>query len=226
MTNNLSSQTTRKNGILDRLGHARALELSQSVRLTAADVVAMTFAQMKSLRAQGIWKLILDTDVSLDGENALSNAEFLAIICMLRDATRLGLRVDWRLGDVPEYVLPHLCHLTPPDTSSSPDNDLLSRPQPFSFGQFFWKKGPDFAIVIDRRIPGKNHKFVISGEDALTTFLRLADGRPHIGTADLDRESMETLERAGIVLRLGTRSIIVPYRLSHPPVPSYAIENI
>ena len=157
---------------------------------------------MSALAAAGVAAL------DIAGTTAVDAAALPAWIELNKAALRHGLPLAWS-GQLPAAVRQQLLHLVP------------ARDQPdwrrrWSYGMLGWRKGPDFAYVVDSR----------SGVRQFTLALPVLAGLfgPDLDqparVADADRETLDELTAAGLALAAGEASVWLPYRTSRWPVSS------
>jgi hypothetical protein len=146
---------------------------------------------------------------------------FLAWIETLRDMTACAVPAEWTAGAGLEALAPLLFHIVPPLNSGPPEMERwrsLHR-----YGMCFWRGGPDFITLTDRRIESDAHQYVLDTADYIEVFSAAATVTPRERLAGLGPEALEELEAGKLILSIEGWSLALPFRMRHWPVPFTAI---
>ncbi len=173
--------------------------------------------QLTALQHEGIRTLEIDQPILVSGDDARAAISFLRF---LRDAASAGLRVIWRgdlrLDGIDDALV---AHLSPPE--GRPDHSTWrSRHR---FGLFYWRRGPDFILVRDRRRQEMGARLTIEGAGDLEAFSRLLPGCRLIDLSPDLRTSAGALVASGVGVQAGGWATILQTRLPTWPIPYTAV---
>lgn len=175
-----------------------------------------------SLVARKAWNVAVRPEMHL-GRAPLGTARFVAL---LRAALSDGVRLDWR-GCTTPGLSPGLCHLTPPSSvcSHNEDGQLETWIAAHRYGMFFWRQGPGFVVIKDQRPEGAPARFVIGDQPFLDVFHRalVPTAREELAVAPAAEAALTRLVSEGIVLETGPLVIALPYRMRRWPIPAFSV---
>ena len=175
------------------LDPARTVNLAQGLWPSDADL-----AQMKST---GIFDLVANGEIRIESAAAEASLSFLRF---LRDASSRLLHVRWQGSfDAWSETFTYL---------AAPGVDAWDGRH---YGTYYWRQGPDFVLVTDRRY-GQYHQFELDGEQR-RLFLRLMEVTRLLDLTPADRVIAANLTELGLVLRLSDYLLTLPTRMRHWP---------
>ncbi len=143
----------------------------------------------------------------------------LAVLGLLTEATARLVPLEWELAGQPPWPLRTLVHLQPPSEGADPASRQFAATwrESFRFGLCSYRRGPGFAVIRDHRPAGQRLRIRV--RDPWTdVFDRLVSDT----TAPADEagtQLLDELTETGLVLRLGPRHHMLPFRLRRWPVP-------
>jgi hypothetical protein len=143
-------------------------------------------------------------------------------IGFLRECTSMGVPVHWNATAIDVDIRPSLRHLHPPASirAESRRTDLAAWTAQFRFGAFYFRRGPGFVIVIDTRLESDAHRYVVDDDRLVQAFAAgLWPQDEQVNSPD----SISLLEGEGLMITLGTVSVILPYRIGRWPIPYNSI---
>jgi hypothetical protein len=146
---------------------------------------------------------------------------FLAWLETLRDMTACAVPVEWSARPEMATLAPLLFHIVPPQNPGPPEIERWRKVH--RYGTCFWRSGPDFITVTDRRDEALAHQFVLDTPAYVEVFSAaetvIARGR----LVQLDGEALQELEASNLILTIDGWSLALPFRMRHWPVPFTAI---
>lgn len=156
--------------------------------------------------------------------STLSEDAIVRVIASLRECSSIGAQVGWSLILEADQVglVPKLDHLPPPDsitvrgTGSPPVNEWRSSR---SFGLLYFRKGPKFLSVVDRR-SGATDRIVLDDPTVIDVFLRGLEGFTWPDVAETARASAAArdLVDRGMIMRVGNRGVTLPVHMRSWPI--------
>ncbi|MFJ9847083.1 DUF5825 family protein [Kitasatospora sp. NPDC101155] len=158
---------------------------------------------------------------------------------LLRECQSHVLPVQWSLlPDDPvlrdpsaaDFALHHLHHLPPPADASGHPADPAARPAPLSdwrsaygYGRFYYRQGPGFLQVRDRRDPDASARFALDHPDLVATFLACLTPTALDDLSGTGREAVSVLASEGLVLVTRGWAVTLPPRIRHWTVPDTGV---
>nr|AYM53987.1 hypothetical protein [Pyxidicoccus sp.] len=183
-----------------------------------------TDAQLARLLALGCVELRVPWVMELGEQRAEQSAHFIRL---LRDCTSHRLRVRWRGAAPPSTAPGMLYHLEPPEGGGVPALDEAARQwrQAHAYGRCYWRAGPGFMLVKDRREGRGAAQFLLDDAATRSMFEALAVPRlaESLGTEPEVRKALADLEEEALVLGLGPWRVALPFRMRCWPVPFIAV---
>jgi hypothetical protein len=153
------------------------------------------------------------------GCEAADACEQLRWLELIRDFTSCGVQVRWGAQHVDPDILPKLRHLAPPQVIESAAESVRAWRESHFFGMFYWRRGPGFATLVDKRDPELGSEFVLDDRHTYAVFSQARQTSPRSALEEINTEALERLESENIVLTLSGWSLTLPYRMTHWPVP-------
>ena len=152
-----------------------------------------------------------------------SPAEDLDLMLRLREATSRTVRLRWILGGLPCLPQRSHIHLVPPRGGLDPATDAYARgwQAGYRYGGYYYREGPGFVMVKDVRPGAEPRRLTIA--EGCEHFLAMAGARAVDDLGPAATGLLEVAEQEDLVVRLGDRLLVLPYRLRHWPVPYVAI---
>lgn len=146
---------------------------------------------------------------------------FLVWLETIRDMTACAVPVEWAAGTEMAALAPLLFHLVPPSSPGPPAiEDWRAKHR---YGTCFWRSGPGFITITDRRDEADAHQYVLDTPDYVEIFSTAETVTRREQLAALGNEALEELERSGLILSIEGSSLALPFRMRHWPVPFTAI---
>jgi Family of unknown function (DUF5825) len=162
------------------------------------------------------------SEVFLDGPVDLRDAGALEAIRFVRDCVAVGVQVRWSVSDPGGIDPASLTHLWPPDAFPGHD-ELLALWREFAFGVLFWRRGPSFAVVRDVRPAWSAAFYTLERDGTLQCFERLRVPTAVAQLPEDEREALESLREARLVLEIGAAAVALPYRIHKWPIPFMSV---
>lgn len=132
---------------------------------------------------------------------------------VVRNATARGMRVMWELRELPPSIaVGELSHLHPPRRVGG-DEAVAAWWEDFYLGRCCWRQGPGFVQIRDRR-DRRLVRFTVTEPDLIEAIRRLDRGE------SVPADAVGPLVEERLVLMLGERPWLVPYRAVRWPSPS------
>ncbi len=178
-------------------------------------------AALEEAACAGLSGLRLGTspiDISPDGDETRRTLKWLRL---LRDCTACGLLVDWQAGEGVRQLSPLLYHVTPPQCDE--DERLASWRNIHRFGIFYWRSGPEFISIIDRRNAAEADQFTLETAEHRLAFTEAENVVSRSVLFDRYGTALTELEQEGLILSVSGWSLTLPFRMRHWPVPYSAI---
>lgn len=164
-----------------------------------------------------------DLGTVLDVTDDAAAQETVAALAFVRDLTAYGLVVNWTIR-LPEGVplpLP-LGHLHPPEK-------VLGHPygaeiaevwrRKFYLGKCFWRQGPGFIEVRDRR-SARQVRITFDDPDCIAAIETMSHGAD---ISAVPRKVLSAFAGAGLIHSVGDRVWWVPYRVRRWPSPPLSV---
>lgn len=146
---------------------------------------------------------------------------FLAWLETIRDMTACAVPVQWTSGAGMAALAPLLSHIVPPSNPGPPQIEAWRKAH--RYGTCFWRSGPGFVTITDRRDETDSHQFVLETPDYLEVFTAAETVTDRERLAALGDEALRELEANRLILSLEGWSLALPFRMRHWPVPFTAI---
>ncbi|WP_129306040.1 DUF5825 family protein [Streptomyces sp. L2] len=137
----------------------------------------------------------------------------------LRECQGRALKVNWRAAGHPSYDTALLHHLQPPLEFPDLPAQLASWQSAYSYGLLYYRRGPEFCTLMDRRTSGTATRLTLDHPVLLATFRRLQEP---VSLDELDadeRQATELLTAERLVLVSGGWAVALPPRARRWPVP-------
>lgn len=179
--------------------------------MTASDLPALELTQIVQRRP---W------DIELVGRHTITpTVAGAAIVVLLRELQSVGLIVHWA-GGAAGVASEDLAHLSPPEAE---DNDLSVWRARHRYGLFYYRSGPNFVSIVDRRRSADANRYVIYDPDLLAVFHAGLAEDARIGSQNLNEDAVQTMREERIVIPFGGGLVTLPCRMRRWPVPFDAI---
>jgi hypothetical protein len=146
---------------------------------------------------------------------------FLAWLETLRDMTACAVPVEWQAGPEMAALAPLLFHIVPPQNPGPPTIDKWR--EAHRYGTCFWRSGPGFITITDRRDEMDAHQFVLDTPDYVEVFSAAETVTARERLATLGGDALQELEANRLILTIEGWSLALPFRMRHWPVPFTAI---
>ncbi|NMO20399.1 hypothetical protein HPC49_33610 [Pyxidicoccus fallax] len=183
-----------------------------------------TDAQLARLVALGCVELRVPWVMELGEQRAEQSAHFVRL---LRDCTSHRLRVRWRGAARPPIASWTLYHLEPPESGGTPELDEAARRwrQAHAYGRCYWRAGPGFMLVKDRREGRSATQFLLDDAATRSVFEALSVPKrvESLDTEPEARKALADLQEEALVLELGPWRVALPFRMRCWPVPFIAV---
>ena len=177
-------------------------------------------AEIEAMCNQGLAAARLTGSLTMPAD-AAGAQHFLSWVACLRDLTASAVPAEWQAEPDLAPLAAALRHISPPVTAAPAAFEewrALHR-----YGICFWRSGPGFATITDRRSDGAAHQYILDTPDYLDAFIRAEKVVLRDELAAGSAEALEALEADNLVLSLYGWSLALPFRMRHWPVPFTAI---
>jgi Family of unknown function (DUF5825) len=159
-------------------------------------------------------------EVRITGHHVLSLSDAsVPLLILLRELQSVGANVRWH-GDVSDVDINDLVHLPPPERSPTASSPAVQwwrlRHQ---YGLFYYRQGPGFVSVVDRREPSEAQRYVVHDPAMLDVFRAGLGGEPaaqHESPAA--SAALLALRDERAVLAFGRLLLTLPCRIRRWPV--------
>jgi hypothetical protein len=146
----------------------------------------------------------------------------IPVLSFVRELTGYGVEVDWRArlaSDGPEWWV--FSHLFPPSVLEGPRGDevLAVWRTRYHVGRCFFRRGPGFLQIRDRRHAGLRRLTVSDGALVSAIDSLLADR----GADSMPDQAMSVFEKQRLVVRIGGGVWWAPYRLKRWALPAWEV---
>ncbi len=177
------------------------------------------------LRESGVHQVAITGEVTLTTHRGPAA---LAFVRFLREATSAGVWVSWSGLVAPDLDPGALSHLPPPLADSRPGQRTAGPAWRSSHeaGLCYYRVGPGFVQITDRRPGAAPHQAVLSSRPQLDVFTSYLVPGPVPESGEARSESGEArhavyraLIRDRFLLRIGDQAVTLPHRLLCRPVP-------
>jgi hypothetical protein len=170
---------------------------------------------VQELALSGDWSVRLPTV-------GVSDTDLLWLVAFLREVARWQLPVTWEiavLDDVRAEDLMHLaCPARCPEGTTAATFARWAHDDPY--GRLYWRMGPDFVEIRDRRpFRLKPVKVVIGG----SSFMEARSLLQGSVVADAITPLVMRLTEARMVMVVDGAAVPLPYRINGWPVPAYEV---
>lgn len=178
--------------------------------------------------ADGVRQVTLDQPVDLTASTATGAAEAVDGLAMVRELTSHGFAVRWslRMAGGPDCPVSSLQHLRPPTTltlTEAGDAEakaaLRTWTSAYYFDQCTYRRGPGFVQVRDRRT-GELNLITIDDPAYLAVLSALEFGAE---STEVDLDIARQFAAEGLVLKVDTLLLWLPYRLRRWPLPTMLV---
>ncbi|WP_369266073.1 DUF5825 family protein [Streptomyces harbinensis] len=169
--------------------------------------------------------VILDEPVRLGAEGRAT----AKVVRMLRECQAQALSVRWTLDAVepPSWgstaqdssILRSLYHLPPPAPRPGEPPAVAGWREAYAYGRFFYRQGPDFLVIKDRRDPAASARFILDHPELRAAFHTCLNPTPLDALSGTRLEAVAMLADERIVLLADRWAVTLPPRIRHWPVP-------
>jgi hypothetical protein len=163
-------------------------------------------------------------EARIAGFHVLSpSADCAPVLILLRELQSVGAVVRWH-GAVDGLDANDLVHLPPPEPLASGSSPALSRAVQWwrlrhQYGLFYYRQGPGFVSVVDRRRPAEAQRYVVHDPAFLDVLRAGLNGEPMTRHDSPAAEAaMEVLREERTVLPFGDLLVTLPCRIRRWPV--------
>lgn len=146
---------------------------------------------------------------------------FLGWLETIRDMTACAVPVEWTAEPEMAALAPLLFHLVPPANTGPPEVERWRKAH--RYGTCFWRGGPGFITITDRRDEADAHQYVLDSPEFVEVFSAAETLTPRDRLAAIGGEALEELEASRLILTIEGWSLALPFRMRHWPVPFTAI---
>jgi hypothetical protein len=151
------------------------------------------------------------------------SADCAPVLILLRELQSVGAAVRWH-GAVDGLDVNDLVHLPPPEPLAGESSPNLSRTVEWwrlrhQYGLFYYRQGPGFVSVVDRRRPAEAQRYVVHDAAMLDILRAGLNGEPltrHDSPGA--RAAMNLLREERTVLPFGELLVTLPCRIRRWPV--------
>jgi hypothetical protein len=163
---------------------------------------------------------LVDLPELVDITGAAPSATTVWTLALIRDLTRLGVKVGWRLRLDQQTDWRMLNHLWPPQEILGRTEEVASNwRQSHYLGKCTYRHGPGFVQVRDRR-DEQLVKFTIDENCYLAAITPLLHGVP---ARDVPGPVFADYLAENLLLRVGELALWLPYQVLRWPVPSFVV---
>lgn len=142
----------------------------------------------------------------------------------LRECQGVGLRVRWRPSrEEAAYDMTLLRHLPPPVESPGERGELRSWRAGHAYGMLYYRRGPGFVTVMDRRDRAASARFTLDHADLLSAFETVLEPAPLSGLSAVHREAVGLLAAERLAMVSDGWVVALPPRIRRWPVPATGI---
>jgi hypothetical protein len=152
-----------------------------------------------------------------------ASADCAPVLVLLRELQSIGATVRWH-GAVDGLDPNDLVHLPPPEPLADESSPTLSRAVEWwrlrhQYGLFYYRQGPGFVSVVDRRRPAEAQRYVVH-DPAMLDILRAGLVSEPISRYDSPaaRAAIDALREERTVLPFGELLVTLPCRIRRWPV--------
>ncbi|MET8543587.1 DUF5825 family protein [Kitasatospora sp. NPDC004799] len=149
---------------------------------------------------------------------------------LLRECQSHVLPVHWTAApDDPaaaDFALHHLYHLPPPAAlAGGPEaaEALADWRATYGYGRFYYRQGPGFVQVRDRRDPEASARFALDHPDLVATFRACLTPTALDDLSSTGREAVSILASEGLALVTRGWAVTLPPRIRHWTVPDTGV---
>jgi len=204
-----------------RRDYAAATKDLPAMHMGATYLSADVSGQVANLFRSGVRQVDLDEVVDLTG--GISARQAVTALVLVRELTAYGLVVDWRIRLPEGMQLPLLLgHLYPPQTVVAapygPQIAELWRSR-FYVGKCFWRRGPGFVEIRDRRSARPVH-VTIDDPDLVSAIEPLSRGA---SLGEIPGRVLDHFTATGFVHRVEECVWWTPYRIRRWPSPPMVV---
>jgi hypothetical protein len=145
---------------------------------------------------------------------------------LLRELQGVGATVDWH-GHLGDLTIDEVAHLPPPreeDHGGGPPDDIERWNARYQYGLFYYRRGPEFVYVVDRRSPEWAQRYVIHDPGLLRAFRAAAQYDSGQDGRNLDGNDVQLLVREKTLVEMHDgRYLCLAHRMRRWPVPFDAV---
>jgi uncharacterized protein DUF5825 len=156
----------------------------------------------------------------------LPDRAIVRIVALLRECTSIGARVTWSLtlGAEQLDLIPRLDHLPAPDKVTVRTKGVLSVSEWRSsrnFGLLYFRKGPNFLSVVDRR-PESSCRIIVDDAAMTDVFFQGLEGCAWTEVTRSSRHAAAArdLVNEGLVMCIGDYCVTLPVHMRSWPIPA------
>lgn len=200
---------------------AEASGLHRTIELHIARDEPLPRARIEALCRQGFAYARIEGVLPRPSGSPEEARRFLAWLETLRDMTACAVPVEWTAEPEMSALAPLLFHIVPPHNPGPPEIEKWRKAH--RYGTCFWRSGPGFITLIDRRDEADAHQYVLDTPDYVEVFSAAETLIERDRLAALGGEALEELEASRLILTIQGWSLALPFRMRHWPVPFTAI---
>lgn len=158
-----------------------------------------------------ITQIIIENNIVLD-----ETTETLEFLRYIRDCTSFGIRIEWKACISQDISLENLYHLYPPTyVSGITEKEHGLWKNSFEYGLLYYRQGPDFITIKDRRVNKSSINFTI-GDITLQSIIKKMDIPYLIDSQVIDgkeRAAINLLKEHHVVINFKEKALFLPYRI-------------
>jgi hypothetical protein len=150
-------------------------------------------------------------------------ARTAAAVAALRDHESARTTRRWRGRLAGSLDLGLLHHLTPPDELQGAAAQAGQWRRRYSYASCYYRQGPGFILVKDRRDPSRAARFVLDEADMIALFTRCLAPTSVRDMSARERDLVQDLQDERLLLRCKDIAVVLPIRMRRWPVPFNAV---
>ncbi|MET9833318.1 DUF5825 family protein [Streptomyces sp. NPDC006385] len=150
--------------------------------------------------------------------------ETAVAVRFLRECQSLGLRARWEPAyEEPACDISLLRHLPPPVESPGESQELRSWRAGHAYGMLYYRRGPGFVTVMDRRDRASSARYTLDHADLLSAFDTVLEATALSELSPVHREAVGLLAAERLALVTDGWVVALPPRIRRWPVPATGI---
>jgi hypothetical protein len=139
----------------------------------------------------------------------------LQLLALLRDGVELGVSITFT-GNALGAIGADVTHL--PEPGGNGYSTGLSWEEPHAYGRCFYRRGPGFLLVVDRR-DSPEYRYTLDDADHIEAIGVLRTPTPLRETPPALKQAAADLAELNLVAVHAGRGLLLPYRLRRWPMP-------